>query len=287
MPIMNKYPFLTDDFKGESSMAYKVGFIGVGNMGGALIRSIAKNDSVNEFSLCAFDINTPLLKELTNELGIKEENSAKSLVSNSDIIVLAVKPQYCDTVLEYIKPVLYPEKILVSVAVGLSIKYYKNILGHRSKVVRTMPNTPALVSEGMTLVSWDDLITNDEKKLIMKILSFSGMVEELEESLMSEVTALTGSSPAYVFMLIEAMADAAVKSGIQRSRAYRFAAQAVLGSAKMVLDTGKHPGELKDMVCSPAGTTIEAVSALEREGFRNAVMTAMEECTRRAREIGK
>lgn len=268
-------------------MAYKVGFIGVGNMGGALVRSIARNDRDKDFSLYAFDINTPLLKELADELGIREEDSAKSLVSNSDIVVLAVKPQYCDHVLEYIKPVLQPEKILVSVAVGLSMKYYKNILGEKAKVVRTMPNTPALVGAGMTLVSWDDLITDDEKKMVMKLLGFSGRVEELDENLMSEVTALTGSSPAYVFILIEAMADAAVKLGIQRSQAYRLAAQAVLGSAKMVLDTGKHPGELKDMVCSPAGTTIEAVMALEREGFRSAVMTAMEECARRAREIGK
>lgn len=268
-------------------MAYKVGFIGVGNMGGALIRSIAKSDKSNEFSLCAFDINTPLLNELSRELNIKEEESVKSLVSNCEIIILAVKPQYCDTVLEYIKPVLQPDKILVSIAVGLSLEFYKNILGDKAKVVRTMPNTPALVGEGMTLVSWDDLINTDEKKVILKLLSYSGRVEELEERLMSEVTALTGSSPAYVFMFIEAMADAAVKSGIQRNQAYRLAAQAVLGSAKMVLETGKHPGELKDMVCSPAGTTIEAVAALEREGFRSAIMTAMEECTRRAKEIGK
>ena len=121
----------------------------------------------------------------------------------------------------------------------------------------------------------------------MKLLSFSGLAEELEERLMNEVTALTGSSPAYVFMFIEAMADAAVQSGIPRSLAYRLAAQAVLGSAKMVLETGKHPAELKDMVCSPAGTTIEAVAALEREGFRNAVITAMGECTKKTREIGR
>jgi pyrroline-5-carboxylate reductase len=268
-------------------MAYNVGFIGIGNMGGALARSIAINDKDREFSLSAFDINTQLLKSIAKELGIREEESAASLVNHSDIIVLAVKPQYCSQVLENIKPALKPEKILVSVAVGLSVEYYKNLLGPDAKVVRTMPNTPALVGAGMTLVSWDDLITNDEKKVIMKLLGYSGLVEELDESLMCEVTALTGSSPAYVFIMIEAMADAAVKSGIPRNRAYRLAAQAVLGSAKMVLDTGKHPGELKDMVCSPAGTTIEAVAALEREGFRNAIMTAMEECTRRAREIGR
>lgn len=268
-------------------MSYNVGFIGVGNMGGALLRSIAKGDKDYNFNLYAFDVNTPLLVGLTHGLKIKQENDAKSLVKSCDIIILAVKPQYCDRVLEDIKPVLGLDKILVSIAVGLSIEYFKDILGKKARIVRTMPNTPALVGEGMTLVSWDDSINNAEKNIIIQLLSYSGKVEALEEALMSEVTALTGSSPAYVFMLIEAMADGAVKSGINRSQAYRLAAQAVLGSAKMVLETGKHPGELKDMVCSPAGTTIEAVSALEREGFRNAIITAMDECTKKAREIGK
>ncbi|NLL68336.1 MAG: pyrroline-5-carboxylate reductase [Clostridiaceae bacterium] len=276
-------------------MSYKVGFIGVGNMGGALVRSIAeynkdasKNNLMDEpqFSLCAFDTNSTLLKKLTNELGILEEPSAASLVSNCDIIVLAIKPQYCRPVLEEIKQVLTPDKIIVSIIVGLPIQYFKSVLGSQARVVRTMPNTPALVGEGMTLVSWNDSINNDEKKAIINLFSCSGKVEELEESLMSEVTALTGSSPAYVFILIEAMADAAVKSGIQRSMAYRLAAQAVLGSAKMVLETEKHPAELKDMVCSPAGTTIDAVATLEQEGFRNAIIKAMDECTKKAREIG-
>lgn len=277
-------------------MSYTVGFIGVGNMGGALVRSIAKyNKDASQnnllekpvFSLCVFDTNSALLKKLSNELEIREEASVTSLVRNCDIVVLAIKPQYCHSVLEQIKPVLTPEKIIVSIIVGLSIKYYKSVLGSQARIVRTMPNTPALVGEGMTLVSWDDSINDDEKNAIIKLFGCSGKVEELEESLMSEVTALTGSSPAYVFMLIEAMADAAVKSGIQRNKAYRLAAQAVLGSAKMVLDTGKHPAELKDMVCSPAGTTIEAVATLEQEGFRNAIIKAMDECTRKAREIGR
>lgn len=270
-------------------MAYKVGFIGVGNMGGALVRSIVRGQekfSDKSFSICAFDINAALLKELTHELGIQEEISVKSLVANCDIIILAIKPQYCDTVLEYIKPALSPDKILVSIIVGLPIVYYKKILGNTARIVRTMPNTPALVGEGMTLVSWDNTITSEEKQIIMKLLSYSGKVEELNESLMGPVTALTGSSPAYVFIMIEAMADGAVKAGIQRDQAYRLAAQAVLGSAKMVLNTGKHPGELKDMVCSPAGTTIEAVATLEREGFRNAIIAAMDDCTKKAKEIG-
>lgn len=276
-------------------MSYKVGFIGVGNMGGALLRSIVRfnkeaalnNSEEQLFSVSAYDINAELLKKLTNETGIIEEISVASLVNNCDIIVLAVKPQYCQNVLEQIKSAITEKKIIVSIIVGLSARYFKGILGSQARIVRTMPNTPALVGEGMTLVSWNDSVNDDEKKAITKLFSCSGKVEELDESLLSEVTALTGSSPAYVFMFIEAMADAAVKAGIQRKLAYRLAAQAVLGSAKMVLDTGMHPAELKDMVCSPGGTTIEAVAILEQEGFRNAIIKAMDECTRKAREIGR
>lgn len=277
-------------------MSYKIGFIGVGNMGGALLKSIVRyntevlhNDPKDAqlFSVSAFDINSELLQKLADETGIIKETSAASLVNNCDIIILAVKPQFCSNVLEQIKPVITDKKIIVSIIVGLPTRYFKDVLGSQARIVRTMPNTPALVGEGMTLVCWDDSINNDERKSINKLFSCSGKIEELDESLMSEVTALTGSSPAYVFMFIEAMADAAVKSGIQRKLAYRLAAQAVLGSAKMVLDTGKHPAELKDMVCSPAGTTIEAVATLEQEGFRNAIIKAMDECTKKAREIGR
>ena len=150
-----------------------------------------------------------------------------------------------------------------------------------------MPNMPALVCEGMTLVSADGITDQEDINKVKTLFNCIGKVEMLDEKLMSEVTALTGSSPAYVFMFIEAMADAAVLSGIPRILAYKLASQAVLGSAKMVLETGKHPGQLKDEICSPAGTTIEAVGVLEKNGFRSAVIEAMNECTKRAREIGK
>lgn len=268
-------------------MSCKVGFIGAGNMGGALIKGIVNGDKKGQYQVGVFDVNLSLLSGLAKEFGIVAKTNITDLVKDSDIIVLAVKPQYCESVLKEIKQALTADKILVSIIVGLPISYYKDILGPEAKVVRTMPNTPAMVGEGMTLVCSDDLISTEEKQTVISLLSFSGIVEELEEGLMNEVTALTGSSPAYVFLFIEAMADAAVQSGIPRNLAYRLASQAVLGSAKMVLETGKHPAELKDMVCSPAGTTIEAVAALEREGFRSAVITAMGECTKKAREIGQ
>ena len=269
------------------SLDIKLGFIGTGNMGAALIKGIINSNTLSAGQIYAYDIDAEKLKILRNETGIGISGSIDEVVGLSDYIILAVKPSTVKQVLEKCKGKLAGGKVLMSIAVGIPLKVYKDILGSKSKVVRTMPNTPALVGEGMTLVSFDDNIVESEKATVMKLFECAGKVDVLEEKLMNEVTALTGSSPAYVFMFIEAMADAAVLSGIPRNMAYRLAAQSVLGSARMVLETGKHPGELKDQVCSPAGTTIEAVSTLEKLGFRYAVIEAMNECTRRAREIGK
>ena len=148
-----------------------------------------------------------------------------------------------------------------------------------------MPNTPALVGEGVTGVCKNPLITEEEFSYVMSLLGSFGMAEAISENLMDVCVAVSGSSPAYVFMLIEAMADAAVADGMPRDKAYKFAAQAVLGSAKMVLETGKHPGELKDMVCSPGGTTIEAVRVLEDKGFRSSIIEAMKACTAKAKGL--
>ena len=268
-------------------MTAKIGFIGAGNMGGALLRSIAANGAPGKFQLLAYDIHTPLVDALSKEIGVLAVKSAAELVAASDVVVLAVKPQYSESVLNEIKSTFLPGKVLVTIIVGVPISYYKNILGEEAKIVRTMPNTPALVGAGMTLVCADSSVSQEEKALVMELMSCCGLAEELEERLMNEVTALTGSSPAYIYMLIEAMADAAVQSGLPRKLSYRLAAQAVMGSAKMVLETGTHPGELKDMVCSPAGTTIEAVAVLEKEGFRHSILAAMDACTQKAREIGR
>lgn len=268
-------------------MELKVGFIGTGNMGTAMIKNLAKSGTVAAERMYIFDIDKAKLSELAVETGVNTAESGEEVVEKSDIIILAVKPGIIKTVLEGLKDKFDENKILVSVAVGVPIKFYKKIIGENKKVIRTMPNVPAFIGEGMTLISCDNNISKDELNSVKSLFECLGKAEELDEKLMSEVTALTGSSPAYVFMFIEAMADAAVQSGLPRALSYKLAAQAVLGSAKMVLETGKHPGELKDQVCSPAGTTIEAVAALEKNGFRHAVIEAMGECTRRAREIGK
>lgn len=268
-------------------MNRKIGFVGAGNMGYAMIRSIAQSNIVTADKIYVYDLDMEKLTKLKGEIGINILNSAEEVVAKCEIIIIAVKPNVVESVLEGCKNSFDSKKILVSVAVGVPIKFYKKIIGEDKKVIRTMPNTPALVGEGMTLVSPDDSIGKDELDDVMKIFNCFGKAELLDEKLMSEVTALTSSSPAYVFMFIEAMADAAVLSGLPRNLSYKLAAQAVLGSAKMVLETGKHPGELKDMVCSPAGTTIEAVSTLEKNKFRYAVIEAMDVCTKKAREIGR
>ena len=175
--------------------------------------------------------------------------------------------------------------LFVSIAPGITIEKIKGWLGFDAKVIRTMPNTPAMVGEGMTIMCYENPVTEQEYAKVRELFEAVGDVELMNEKMLNSVVALTSSSPAYVYMFIEAMADAAVYDGIPRSTAYKLAAQAVLGSAKMVLDTGKHPGELKDMVCSPAGTTIRAVKVLEEEGMRAAVIKAMNACTEKANNM--
>lgn len=268
------------------TLAVKVGFIGAGNMGGAIIKGLSEQKP-GVYDIFAYDINNTITDRLSRQYPISVTGSASDLVKECEVVIAAVKPQYMEGVLRECSGSLTSSTIFVTVAAGLPISFYIKILGENRKIVRTMPNTPALVGEGMTVVSFGSHVNEQERKSVKEIFSCVGMVEEMDESLMSEVIALTGSSPAYVYILMEAMADAAVQSGIPRSLSYRMAAQAVMGSARMVLETGKHPAELKDMVCSPAGTTIEAVAALERKGFRDAIITAMGECTKRAREIGR
>lgn len=177
------------------------------------------------------------------------------------------------------------DQIIITLAPGKTLAWLEKMFKKPTKIVRTMPNTPAMVSEGMTAACPNEYVTDEELAYVCEILKSFGDVEVVPEKLIDAVVAVSGSSPAYVYMMIEAMADAAVAEGMPRHQAYKFAAQAVLGSAKMVLETGKHPGELKDMVCSPGGTTIEAVKVLEETGFRGALMQAMEICAEKSRNL--
>ena len=260
-----------------------IGFIGGGNMAGAIAGGVISSGLCAKSQITVCDINDEILNKYDKEVNTSHNNKDALLC---DYIVLAVKPFILSKVLEELKGCDLSGKVFVSIAAGISVKEIKSILGENAKVVRVMPNTPAQVGEGMTVIAKpDDCVTYGEMADVIKIFDAVGKTEIMPEAMINVVTGVSGSSPAYVFMLIEAMADAGVAGGIPRDAAYKLAAQSVLGSAKMVLDTGKHPGELKDMVCSPKGTTIEAVAELEARGFRSAVIEAIKKCNEKANNI--
>ena len=261
------------------------GFIGLGNMAQAIIGGILGKGLVSGSEVTGYDSSPAARENAARKHGILIAESNSDVVKASDIIVLAVKPQVIGAVIEEIADAADGEKLFISIAPGKTVEWLTGIFGRQVKIVRCMPNTPALVEEGMTGFCVSSSVTDADRERALEILTSFGKAREVPEQLMAAVTSVSGSAPAYVFILIEAMADQAVADGMTRPQAYEFAAQAVLGSAKMVLETGRHPAELKDMVCSPGGTTIEAVKVLERAGFRSAVEDAMAACTSRAREI--
>ena len=256
----------------------KLGFIGTGNMASAIMGGIIKNQIIPANEIIGADVMEAGRKRVKEQFGIQVTADNHEVVNSSDIVILSVKPQFYAEVIAEIKDDVREDQIIITIAPGKTLAWLKEQFGKNVKIVRTMPNTPALVGEGMTAACPNEYMTKEEITYVLTLLESFGRVEIIPERLMDTVVSVSGSSPAYVFMFIEAMADAAVSGGMPRAQAYQFAAQAVLGSAKMVLETGKHPGELKDMVCSPAGTTIEAVRVLEEKGFRSAVIEAMKTC---------
>lgn len=262
----------------------KLGFIGAGNMGSAIIGGAVSAGIVNGADITVSDRDVEKLDALKTKYGINTVTDNSSCTA-CDIVFLCVKPNVLADVINEISGETNADTVFVSIAAGQSTEKIANLFGEPVKVVRVMPNTPALVGEGMSAVCINSNVDEDELNVVLGILRSFGKAEVVQEKLMDTVTAVSGSSPAYVFMFIEAMADAAVKGGMTRDMAYTFAAQSVLGSAKMVLETGMHPGALKDMVCSPGGTTIDAVAVLENEGMRNAVMKAMEACIEKSKSM--
>ncbi|MGN1378353.1 MAG: pyrroline-5-carboxylate reductase [Dorea sp.] len=256
----------------------KLGFIGTGNMASAIMGGIIKNQVVPAEEIIGADLFAPGRERVKEQFGIHVTDSNKEVVEKAEVIVLSVKPQFYASVIAEIKDDVRENQIIITIAPGKTLAWLGEQFGKAVKIVRTMPNTPAMVGEGMTAACPNEYMKEDEITYVKTLLESFSRVEIIPERLMDVVVSVSGSSPAYVFMMIEAMADAAVSGGMPRPQAYQFAAQAVLGSAKMVLDTGKHPGELKDMVCSPAGTTIEAVRTLEELGFRSAIIEAMKVC---------
>ena len=243
-----------------------IGFIGAGNMGSAMIGGIVHSELVTTSQIIASAHSAATLEKLQSTYSIETTLSNETVAERSDILFLAVKPNKFDEVIPQISSHVKSGCVIVSIAAGKTIAAIEDSFGKPVKLVRAMPNTPAL-------------------KEVQALFNSFGKSEVISESLMDAVIGVSGSSPAYVYMFIEAMADAAVADGMPRAQAYKFAAQSVYGSAKMVLETGKHPGELKDAVCSPAGTTIEAVAALEAGGFRNTVISAQRACSQKSRDM--
>lgn len=264
-----------------------IGFIGSGNMGNAIIRGILSAGLTAPEQIIASALHQETLNRLKDAYRIRTTTDNREVAKCADILFLAVKPNAFPSVIAEIRDSVPDKTVIVSIAAGQSIASIEAMFQKPVKLMRVMPNTPAMVGEGMSSLSPNSSLSQEEINEIKLIFDSLGQSEIVPETLIDAVVGVSGSSPAYVYMFIEAMADAAVAEGMPRAQAYKFAAQSVLGSAKMVLETGMHPGALKDMVCSPGGTTIEAVAVLEQEGMRSAVIKAQRACSAKSREMGK
>lgn len=263
----------------------KIGFIGLGNMAAAMIGGMLRKGLVQPEDILGSAKTAKTAERIKNQYGIDTCTDNRTVARQADYLFLAVKPNLLPEIIGEIKEEVQADTVIVSIAAGRTMEWIENEFGGEIKLVRCMPNTPALVGEGCTAFCIGKTVSDGEKKQVAEYLASFGTANEVPEELMDAVVGVSGSSPAYVFLFIEAMADGAVAAGMPRKQAYEMAAQAVLGSAKMVLETGMHPGELKDMVCSPGGTTIEAVKVLEEKGLRAAVMDAIEICVKKSKNL--
>lgn len=268
-------------------MDKNIGFIGCGNMGEAILGGLLASGQVQPANIWIYTPSPEKVAALSAKYSVNAAQSAQEVAQVADIVFGAVKPNIMLKVMSDINNSLNKETLVISIAAGITLEQLATSLGHDRKIIRVMPNTPALVNAGMTSITPNALATQTDISDALNIFRSFGQAEVVPEYLIHSVVGVSGSSPAYVFMFIEAMADAAVLGGMPRAQAYKFAAQAVMGSAKMVLETEKHPGELKDMVCSPGGTTIEAVKVLEEQGFRAAIIDAMEKCMQKSIQLSK
>jgi pyrroline-5-carboxylate reductase len=265
----------------------KIGFIGAGNMGEALIRGLVNANVMPAESIWASDVRLERLKDLDRTYGIQLAPSNGEAVRQADVVILAVKPQIMAPVLREIASAMTKKKLMISIAAGVSTAKIRAVLGKDVRLIRVMPNTPALVLEGATAIAKADGLEPEDLDVAGEIFSAVGRVVTLEENLMDAVTGLSGSGPAYVALVIESLADGGVKMGLDRLTAMTLATQTVLGAARLLLETGMHPGALKDMVSSPGGTSIAGIAALEDGGVRTTFIKAVERATQRSKELGQ
>ena len=264
----------------------KLGVIGAGNMGGALITGIVSSGKVSPINIFVADKKESNVVALSEKLKINASSSAE-IASSCDVIIIAVKPDAAEELLKEIACHINKNSVIVSIVAGLSVAAILSFIGCDKKVARVMPNTPALVREAMSAVCGGGLADKNDINMVLSLFSCIGRAVEVSEDKMDAVVGVSGSSPAFIFQVIEAMGDAGVMAGLKRDDAYLMAAQSVLGAAKMVLETGIHPGVLKDMVTSPAGTTIDGVYKLEKGGVRAAFIEAVYAAVAKSKELGK
>ncbi|WWO99721.1 MAG: pyrroline-5-carboxylate reductase [Candidatus Dasytiphilus stammeri] len=264
-------------------MKKKLGFIGGGNIAQTLIAGFIKSRQIMPMDIYVYDCHQEKTQILHQKYGINFTSSEEEVIKNADILFLAVKANVILNVLKEKFSCLRSEKTLViSLAAGIKLEVLKKIVGPKSKIIRVMPNTAALVGESMTSITSNALVTSQEIKQVVQIFNLVGKTAVITEDLIHSMIGISSSAPAYVYMFIESMADAAVLGGMSRENAYKFAAQAVKGAAEMILTTGKHPGQLKDNICSPKGTTIEALKVLEEKGFRASIICAIYACMQKS-----
>lgn len=262
-----------------------LGFIGAGNMGQALIKGLLKAGMIEPQRIVATDIDKSKLAILEDETGIRIADQDKHVVEIAEAILICVKPPAIIPLLGQIASALTPGKIIISIAAGIGMQQIEETIGNGVPVIRVMPNTPAMVGAGISAISKGKYTGPGEEKLAIEIFGAVGEVITVDESLMDVITGLSGSGPAYIFTVIEALSDAGVAGGLPRATALKAAVWTVLGAAKMVLETGQHPALLREMVTSPAGTTVAGLKALEDRGIRAMFMEAVSQATRRSEEM--
>jgi len=265
----------------------KIAFLGAGNMAGALIDGLLRAGACAPEEVMAMDVRAARLEELAERHGIPTSRDLAEATAWADVVVLATKPQVFDRVLPAVGAAVREEALVVSIAAGVSVAAIEANMPAGTRVVRTMPNTPALVDAGATAIAAGTHASEDDVALVKRVFDSVGVTVVLDEYLLDAVTGLSGSGPAYIFLIIEALADAGVKVGLHRDSAQLLAAQTVLGAAKLLLETGEHPGRLKDMVTSPGGTAIAGLHTLEAGGLRTTLINAVESASHRSRELGE
>ncbi|MHA2392947.1 MAG: pyrroline-5-carboxylate reductase [Promethearchaeota archaeon] len=265
----------------------ELGIIGLGKIGSTLLRVLINSNTIEREKIIIYDINEDILVKLSEEYNVDSAKGNKELVKKSKFVLIAVLPQVIDLVLEEISPVITEENVVITIAAGISIAHINKFIDEKVGIVRIMTNTPALVRAAASAISSNKFIKQSELDYVKNLFEALGLVVELEEKHLDAVTGLSGSGPAYLFIIMESLADGGVKMGLPRDISLKLAAQMVLGSAKLVLETGKHPGELKDMVASPGGTTITAIHEIESAKLRATLIRAVEAATLKSKSMNE